>query len=153
MATPSRSGNSEEANNAYLAFAGSQANIDSAKNFLNVKDQLTPLQVKQLEQILFLAGGSPATAAEAVRELTKENAEQTKVLFGFDFKMDGKSVTKNDINNVLSTSGKLPERLKAWNASKEVGVPLKQGLVKLRDLRNQSVQGLGLSGLLQLPGV
>lgn len=133
----------EEANNAYLAFAGSQANIDSAKNFLKVKDQLTPLQVKQLEQILFLAGGSPATAGETVRELTKENAEQTKVLFGFDFKLDGKSVTKNDINNILSSSGKLPERLKAWNASKEVGVPLKQGLAKLRDLRNQSVQGLG----------
>jgi peptidyl-dipeptidase A len=133
----------EEANNAYLAFAGSQANIDSARNFLSLKDQLTPLQVKQLEQILFLAGGSPATAAETVRELTKTNAEQTKVLFGFDFKIDGKSVTKNDINNVLSTSGKLPERLKAWTASKEVGVPLKDGLVKLRDLRNQSVQALG----------
>jgi peptidyl-dipeptidase A len=133
----------EEANNAYLAFAGSQANIDSARNFLSLKDQLTPLQVKQLEQILFLAGGSPATAAETVRELTKTNAEQTKVLFGFDFKIDGKAVTKNDINNILSTSGKLPERLKAWTASKEVGVPLKEGLVKLRDLRNQSVQALG----------
>jgi peptidyl-dipeptidase A len=135
----------EDANNAFLTFAGSQANIDSARNFLAIKDQLTPLQTKQLQQILFQAGGSPATAADAVRELTKTNAEQTKVLFGFDFKIDGKSVTKNDINNILSTSSKLPERLKAWTASKEVGVPLKQGLVKLRDLRNQTVQALGYS--------
>lgn len=135
----------EDANNAYLAFAGSQANIDSAKNLLEIKDQLTPLQVRQLQQILFLAGGSPATAADAVQKLTKESAEQTRVLFGFDFKIGGKSVTKNDINNILSSSNKLPDRLKAWTASKEVGVPLKDGLVRLRDLRNETVQALGYS--------
>lgn len=35
------------------------------------------------------------------------------------------------------------KRLKAWEASKEVGKGLKSGLVNLRDLRNKTVQGLG----------
>ena len=74
-----------------------------------------------MEYVLFLAGGAPATAAETVKELIKVNAEQTKVLYGFDFKIKGKSVTKNDISNLLTTSSNLTERLKAWNASKEVG--------------------------------
>ncbi len=94
---------------------------------------------------LFLAGGAPATAAETVKELIKVNAEQTKVLYGFDFKIKGKSVTKNDISDLLTSSSNLAERLSAWNSSKEVGKPLKAGLVQLRDLRNKSVQGLGFS--------
>jgi peptidyl-dipeptidase A len=124
-------------------FTGSLSNIDSAKKYLAIGDQLSPIQKKQMEYILFLAGGAPATAAATVKELIKVNAEQTKVLYGFDFKINGKSVTKNDISNLLTSSENLTERLKAWNASKEVGKPLKAGLQQLRDLRNKSVQGLG----------
>ncbi len=124
-------------------FTGSLANIDSSKKYLAIADQLSPLQKRQMDYILFLAGGAPASAAETVKELIKVNAEQTKVLYGFDFKIDGKSVTKNDISNLLTTSTNLNERLKAWNASKEVGKPLKAGLEQLRDLRNKSVKDLG----------
>jgi peptidyl-dipeptidase A len=133
----------EEATNKLNEFTGSEANIDSIQHLLALKEKLKPLQIKALNQMLFLAGANPAKAAEVVKALTKSNAEQTQVLFGFDFMIDGKSVTKNDIGGVLATSTKLPERLKAWNASKEVGVPLKGGLVQLRDLRNKSVQALG----------
>jgi peptidyl-dipeptidase A len=124
-------------------FTGSLANIDSAKKYLAVSDQLSPVQKRQMDYVLFLAGGAPATAAETVTELIKVNAEQTKVLYGFDFRIDGKSVTKNDIANILTESENLDQRMQAWNTSKEVGKPLKAGLVQLRDLRNKSVQGLG----------
>lgn len=133
----------EEATQRLADFTGSLANIDSSKKYLAMADQLSPVQKKQMGYVLFLAGGSPASAAETVKALIKENAEQTKVLYGFDFKIGGKSVTKNDISNLLSTSSNLNERLKAWTASKEVGKPLKAGLERLRDLRNKSVQALG----------
>lgn len=133
----------EEAAKRLTDFTGSLANIDSSKKYLAIAEQLSPLQKRQMEYILFLAGGAPASAAETVKELIKVNAEQTKILYGFDFKIDGKSVTKNDISNLLTTSGNLNERLKTWNASKEVGKPLKKGLEQLRDLRNKSVKDLG----------
>ena len=135
----------EEATQALTDFTGSLANIDSAKKYLAIADQLSPIQKREMDYVLFLAGGAPATAAETVKELIKVNAEQTKVLYGFDFKIGGKSVTKNDISNLLISSSNLNERLKAWNASKEVGKPLKAGLQQLRDLRNKTVQGLGFS--------
>lgn len=135
----------EEASQKLTAFTGSLANIDSAKKYLASPDKLTPIQKREMDYILFLAGGAPATAAETVKELIKVGAEQTKVLYGFDFKINGKSVTKNDISNLLSTSPNLNERLKAWTASKEVGKPLKNGLQQLRDLRNKTVQGLGFT--------
>jgi peptidyl-dipeptidase A len=133
----------EETKKKFTDFLGSQANIDSAKKYLAIKEQLTPLQVKQLDAILFSAGGSPATAETAVKELIKVSGDQTKILYGFDFKIDKKSVTKNDINNILTSDAKLDEKLKAWTSSKEVGKELKPGLEKLRALRNQTVQGLG----------
>jgi len=135
----------QAANQKLTDFTGSLSNIDSAKKYLAMKDGLSPRQQKQIEYILFLAAGSPATAAEAVKELIKVTGEQTKVLYGFDFKIDNKSVTKNDIANILSSSSKLNERLKAWTAGKEVGKPLKAGLKQLRDLRNKTVQGLGFA--------
>jgi peptidyl-dipeptidase A len=133
----------EEAAQKLTDFTGSVANIDSAKKYLAITNELSPLQKRQMEYILFLAGGAPATSAETVKELIKEGAAQTKVLYGFDFKIDGKSVTKNDISNLLTTSTRLDERLKAWNASKEVGKPLRKGLERLRDLRNKTVKDLG----------
>src|SRR5918993_1629910 len=81
-------------------FTGSLANIDSAKKYLAITD-LSPIQKRQMEYVLFLAGGAPATAATTVTELIKVGAEQTKVLYGFDFKIGNKAVTKNDISNLL----------------------------------------------------
>jgi peptidyl-dipeptidase A len=133
----------EEAKQKITDFQGSVANIDSAKKYIALKSNLTPLQTKQFEAILFAAGASPATASAAVKELITVSAEQTKILYGFDFKLNGKSVTKNDINNILTSEAKPADKLKAWTASKEVGKFLKPGLEKLRDLRNQTVQGLG----------
>src|SRR5688572_32626734 len=40
-------------------FTGSLANIDSAKKYLAIADQLSPLQKRQFEYVLFLAGGAP----------------------------------------------------------------------------------------------
>src|SRR5436190_2607335 len=64
-------------------------------------------------------------------------------MYRFKFQIDGKEVTPNDINKILSESKDLNERLKAWEASKEVGKALKDGLVHLRELRNKVVQALG----------
>lgn len=124
-------------------FEGSLSNIDSARKYLALKDKLTPLQTKQFEAILFSAGANPATAAEAVKQLISASAAQTQILYGFDFKIKGKSVSKNDINNILTSDASLQEKLDAWNASKEVGKELKPGLEKLRALRNETVRGLG----------
>ncbi|MGC3945804.1 MAG: M2 family metallopeptidase [Chryseolinea sp.] len=135
----------EEANEKFSSFLGSQANIDSAKKYLGLKDQLTSLQERQFNAILYAAGGSPETAKDAVVELIKVSGDQTKVLYGFDFKIDKKSVTKNDISNILTSDAMPPAKLKAWTASKEVGKVLKPGLEKLRALRNTTVQGLGYS--------
>jgi peptidyl-dipeptidase A len=124
-------------------FTGSIENIDETRAFLQHRQELLPLQVKQLEKILYAAANNPQTAPELVKARIKAETAQTEKLFGFDFKIDGKSVTTNRIDDILKKENEVAKRLQAWEASKEVGKVLKDGLENLQRLRNQTVQALG----------
>ena len=124
-------------------YTGSKENIETATKFLAQKDKLTPIQVKQLKSIMYKAANNPETIQDVVKERIKAETKQNADMFGYDFKIDGKSVSTNDIDGILSHETNMAKRLKAWEASKEVGKGLKAGLVNLRDLRNKTVQGLG----------
>jgi peptidyl-dipeptidase A len=127
------------------AFTGSKANIERATALLKQQDKLTPLQVKQLKGILYMAAEYPEIAKEMVKERIAAETAQTEKLYGFDFKIDGKSVTPNQIDEILRTSNDPAERRKAWESSKEVGKVLKDGLARLQKLRNGTVRPLGYS--------
>jgi peptidyl-dipeptidase A len=130
---------------AMAAFTGSVENIEKAREYLVKKDSLLLLQVKQLDRILYEAGANPQTVKEIVDEKIKADNKQNTDLFGFTFMIDGDTVSTNDIDDILKKENDLSRRLKAWAASKEVGVVLKDGLENLQRLRNQTVQALGYS--------
>lgn len=134
-----------KAKEAYAKFTGSTDNIIKCKKYLEQKEKLTELQVKQLNGILYRAANNPETIEALVKERIKAETAQTEKLFGFNFKINGKSVTTNDIDGILGEENNLGKRLKAWESSKEVGIGLKDGLIKLRDLRNNTVKELGYS--------
>jgi peptidyl-dipeptidase A len=131
------------ANEALAAFTGSEHNIETARRLLAKRDQLSDLTVRQLEKVLYLAADNPQTVPDLVKARIKAEALQTERLYGYDFKVGGRSVSTNDIDDMLKTETDLDKRLEAWEASKQVGVELKDGLVKLRRLRNATVQALG----------
>jgi peptidyl-dipeptidase A len=133
----------EDAAEQYAIFTGSRENIEKATGYLQQKNDLTELQVKQLKRILYLAANNPQTASEIVKEKIMADTEQTEKLYGFDFQIDGKSVSTNEIDEMLNTETNINERLKIWESGKEVGIGLKDGLANLQRLRNMSVQALG----------
>jgi peptidyl-dipeptidase A len=135
--------NAAKADEAMAVFTGSKENIEGAKKYLEQKDKLTEIQVKQLELILYAAANNPQTVADLVKQRIKAENEQTRMLYGYQYMFNGKKVSTNDLDGVLKTETDLNKRLAAWTASKEVGKTLKTGLVKLRDYRNQTVQALG----------
>lgn len=133
----------QKAGQGFSDFAGSNRVVDAVQKFLRNKENLTPLQVKQMEAILYAAGNYTEKAAAFVKERIKAETGQTAKLYGFNYTINGKSVSTNDIDNILKKEKDLSKRLIAWNTSKEVGKTLKPGLIKLRDLRNKVVQSLG----------
>src|SRR5690349_7829862 len=80
-----------------------------------------PMQQRQLKAILFSATNYTETAGDAVKQRIKAETEQTAKLYGFNYSIDGKPVTTNDIEDRLRKQTDLAQRLKTWNASKEVG--------------------------------
>ncbi|CAM2066495.1 M2 family metallopeptidase [Sulfidibacter corallicola] len=130
------------ANEAMARHTGSVSVIEHTKKFLNHKDKLTPLQVKQLEVILYGAANNPQTVPDLVKKRIAAETRQNTNLFGYSFKIDGEEVTPNQIDSILYEETDPSKRLKAWEASKEVGKELKEGLAELVDLRNKTVQAL-----------
>ncbi len=130
------------ANTKLAEFLGSAENIKKTQEFLKKKEKLTPLQVEQLDHILYFAGASPQTVPDLVKKKIAAETEASKLLMGFNFMLDGKAVTTNDIDHILSEEMDTVKRLAAWECSKEVGKGLHQPLENLRGLRNGVVQGL-----------
>lgn len=131
-----------DADEAYSKYTGSKTVIDKAREFLKSEGELTPLQVRQLKAILYMAGNNPETAGDLVKKRIDAQNKQTKDLFGYKFMLDGKEITPNEIEKQLREETNVDKRLKVWNASKEVGGTLKNGLANLQILRNKTVQAL-----------
>ncbi|HUF66927.1 MAG TPA: M2 family metallopeptidase [Gemmatimonadaceae bacterium] len=130
------------ANEAFARFVGSVENINRIRGLLENRELLTPLQVRQLEAMLYRAASQPQTAPEVVRARIAAETEQNERLYGYTFTVGGRAVTPNQIDSVLRTSTSLADRRAYWEASKAIGPTLKPGLVQLRDLRNRVVQAL-----------
>jgi len=131
------------ANEALSQHTGSVEVIERVKGYLADPEGLSPIQVKQLKSILYTAANNPQTAPDLVKERIAAENKQNSALFGFTFEVDGKTLTPNEIDKQLEESTDLSTRRKVWNASKEVGSVLKDGLANLVTLRNQTVTGLG----------
>lgn len=139
------------AEKAAAAVSGSRLIIERTKALLAKRNELSELTVRQLEKLRLSAAETPATTPDLVSRRIEAEARQSAVLDGFSFCLQqsgGKCVkpsSANEIDGILRRSRVLAEREQAWRASKDIGRPLKSGLVELQSLRNQIARGMGYS--------
>jgi peptidyl-dipeptidase A len=133
-----------------VEFIGKKETVEKVKAFLEKRDRLTPLTVKQLESILYKAAHGPGTIPDITAKLVEANAKQNEALYSFDFEVEGRKVTPNEISRMLVEETDVAERLKVWNASKEIGKGLKGGLVNLQGLRNRVAREMGYTSFFDL---
>ena len=144
------------ADRAFAAFAGSNYVIEETKALLDRKTELDDLTARQLEKILLSAAQYPGTIPDVVNARIEQEAKQSAVLDTFIYCADQrgdecrKKVTPNEIDNTLRNSRDPSERKRTWELSKQVGPPLKPGLVELRSLRNQVAQEMGYDSFFAL---
>jgi peptidyl-dipeptidase A len=134
---------SEAASKARAAFTGNPAIIDETKTLLLHRNELNDLTVRELERVLLNAAEGPMTNPDLTRARIAAETAQASTLNGFEFKLHGKPITVNQIDDLLQSSTDLNERLAVWEASKESGRALRPGLIKLRDLRNGVAREMG----------
>jgi peptidyl-dipeptidase A len=134
---------SETAGKARAAFVGNPALIREAKALLENRKELKPITVRQLERALLNAAEGPMTNPDLVAKRIAAETQQASTMNGFTFRLNGKPITPNEIDNFLQTNKDLTLRQAVWEASKQSGPALKPGLIKLRDLRNGVARELG----------
>lgn len=134
--SPVHDAGSETASKARAAFTGDPVLINEAKALLLRRHELNELTIRELQQLLLLAAEGPMTNPKLVADRIDAEVAQASTLNGFEFKLKGKPITVNEIDNLLNASTDLAERQAVWEASKESGKALKAGLIRLRDLRN-----------------
>jgi len=143
--TPAHDLAAETAAKAYAAFIGNPAVIREARELIAAQDQLDELTVRQLKQVLLNAAEAPMTNPSLVARRIATETKQSHFLNNYEFKLHGKPITANEIDDLLSKSSDLAERKAVWEASKEIGPTLKKNLMNLRDIRN------GVAGELNYP--
>jgi peptidyl-dipeptidase A len=143
--TPEHDGERVGANRVYSAFTGDRSLIERARELLRSEKDLSPLSVRQIRKLLLVAAESPGTIPDIVRARVEAESRQSSIQDGFQFVLGGKKVTANDIDEVLEKSRDLDERRRAWEASKEIGKPLRDGLAELGKLRNAVAREMGFS--------
>ena len=154
--TPEHTGQRIGAEQAQAAFVGSPWVIEKTRGYLQQTNGLDDLAVRQLRMIWRHAAEAPGTLPDLVARRVAAEARQSATLdsFPFQWRRPGASglepITANRIDDILSTSTNLEERLAVWQAAKESGVTLKPGLVELRDLRNRVAREMGFSSFLGL---
>ncbi len=141
---------------ALAALVGSPAVIKRSREFLKHPGQVSALDARQLQKILLEAAEAPGTVPEIVAKRVEAEAKQSSILDSFQFCLERrgdqclKSVTANDLDDILNDSTDLTARLAAWEASKEIGPALKPGLVELRGLRNAVAKEMGYRSFFDL---
>jgi peptidyl-dipeptidase A len=137
------------ADTVWGAFVGSGLVIERARTLLEHESELDESTVRQLRMVLENAAVAPQTNPDLARRRVAHESAQSAILDGYEFCLDRRGdtcrrpITTNDIDRVLMESDDLQERLRYWEASKEVGVALRPGLAELRDLRNATAQEMG----------
>ena len=144
------------AEKAMAAISGNPWVIETAKRLLEQREGLDDITQRQLRSVLHSAAEYPGTIPDVVADRVAEEAAQSAILDSFEFcaQRDGERcvdpVTPNQIDEVLVRSRDEVERRKIWEVSKQTGPALKQGIGRLRDLRNRVAQEMGYESFFAL---
>ncbi len=154
--TPEHTGRRIGANDAFAAFIGNPVIIRKTQALLADSARLEDLTVRQLKQILLSAAAYPGIIPDVVAKRVAAEANQSALLDGFEYCLEHgtwgcqKTITPNQIDEILATSRDLNERKRIWDVSKQVGPALKPGLIELRNLRNQVARAMGFNSFFDL---
>ena len=80
---------------------------------------------------------------ELLKQIVDLSTDISKRFKTFRSTLDGKMVTQNDINEILTIETDSHKREKAWRASKQSGAVIGDDLIRLVKLRNQAARKLG----------
>jgi peptidyl-dipeptidase A len=108
-----------------------------------------PILKRELN-VLIRAFKSNQISKELIEEIAQKEAALTQTYANFRPQLDGKSLTENDIRDILKNENDPAVREKAWLASKQIGEVLAPQILDLVELRNRAARSLNYSNFFEM---
>jgi len=105
----------------------------------SIKDPLLKRQLK----LLVCSFKEKAISEELLKELAQKEAALSLSYANFRANLNGRTLSENDILEILKSESSPTIRKETWNASKEIGNVLAPQILELVKLRNQAAKSLG----------
>ena len=130
-----------EAQTAYKIYLSDKIRFEQVKTYLK-QDDLTDIERRQLEMVHNGMAQNQIPEAD-LKEMVELSTELIGIFNTYRAKMDGQTVTENDVRQILVKSNDSAERKKAWEASKQIGKEVEDKLLVLVKKRNEVARSLG----------
>ncbi len=101
-----------------------------------------PLLKRQLN-VLIRTFKSNMISKELIEKISRAEADLSLIYSHFRPTVEGKTLSENDIREVLKLENDVAERKKVWDASKQIGKELAPHILHLVRLRNEAAKSLG----------
>ncbi len=111
---------------------------------------LTDLLLKRQLQTLIYSFKEKAIPENLLKEIAQKEAALGYAYANFRATLNGKTVSENDLLDVLKKETLPLKRQEAWEASKEIGMLLSPKISELVKLRNEAAKSLGYSNYFQM---
>lgn len=108
-----------------------------------------PLLKRQLN-VLIRAFKQNMISPELLSEISQKEAALSCAYLNFRPRLEGKSISENEIREILKREDRPELRKKAWEASKEIGNHLAPQILELVRLRNRAAKSLGYPDYFQM---
>lgn len=102
-------------------------------------DPLTARQVK----VIYLAAAKAQQDEATIERLTQLEAEVRAKYYNFRGRVDGKELSDNELDEILSKSNDSEQVRKAWEASKQIGGEVAEQVRELARVRNAAAKNQG----------
>ncbi len=142
-ATPTNDRRRADAELALRSAKGDRASLDDVQEALD-QDLQDPVLRRQLQVLRLSLVGNQMPEAQRTR-LVEITSSVESDFASFRPEVDGRSITDNDIEQVLKTSDDTAARRRVWEASKEIGAVVAERVRELARIRNQAARDQGFA--------
>jgi peptidyl-dipeptidase A len=139
--TPEANAANQAAQAAYMRFLADPERFAALKR-VNAAGHADPLVARQVK-VLYLLAGQYQQDEAAIEQLTTLEAGIRDQYYNFRGEVDGKRVSDNELDEILSQSGDTELAQEAWEASKLIGVQVASQVRQVARVRNEAARRQG----------
>jgi peptidyl-dipeptidase A len=132
----------KDAQTAMMQFWADTQRYADAKRLDEEQEGNGPEESRQI-RLIHLAAAKAQQDEATIEKLTELETKLRQAYYNYRAEIDGKEVSDNELDNILSQSDQSDVVQEAWEASKQIGEQVEENVRQLAKVRNDAAQAQG----------